>query len=88
LLQLLENAANHPLDIAYVVQLTRAAQDIESVFQLHQVVMNTMARVMADYMACFKMRCNGMTLNVLKRCINSLLAYSRYLNAWIACLLM
>ena len=43
LLQLLKDAANHPRDITSVMQLARAAQEIESVFQLHQVVTNAMA---------------------------------------------
>lgn len=44
LVQVLENVVNHPRDISYVVQLARAAQDIESVFQLHQDIMNTMTQ--------------------------------------------
>jgi pSer/pThr/pTyr-binding forkhead associated (FHA) protein len=43
LLQLMEDVMNNPRDIEYVTKLARKARELNKVFQIHQIVLNTMA---------------------------------------------
>lgn len=43
LLQLMEDVMNNPRDIEYVTKLARKARELNKVFQIHQMVLNTMA---------------------------------------------
>ena len=43
LLQLMEDVMNNPRDIEYVTKLARKARELNKVFQLHQMVLNTLA---------------------------------------------
>jgi predicted component of type VI protein secretion system len=43
LLQLMEDVMNNPRDIEYVTKLARKARELNKVFQIHQIVLNTLA---------------------------------------------
>lgn len=43
LMQLMEDVMNNPRDIEYVTKLARKARELNKVFQIHQVVLNTLA---------------------------------------------
>lgn len=43
LLQLMEDVMNNPRDIEYVLKVARKARELNKVFQIHQIVLNTMA---------------------------------------------
>jgi hypothetical protein len=42
-MQLMEDVMNNPRDIEYVTKLARKARELNKVFQIHQVVLNTLA---------------------------------------------
>jgi pSer/pThr/pTyr-binding forkhead associated (FHA) protein len=44
LLQLMEDVMSNPRDIEYVTKLARKARELNKVFQLHQIVLSTMAQ--------------------------------------------
>lgn len=43
LLQLMDDVMNNPRDIEYISKLARKARELNKVFQIHQIVLNTMA---------------------------------------------
>lgn len=43
LLQLMDDVMNNPRDIEYITKLARKARELNKVFQIHQIVLNTLA---------------------------------------------